>query len=373
MSQPRSRIAYIDALRALAITAVIATHAARIWPGLPDMVRPIALLGTNGVQLFFVASALTLLLSNARRNDGAAAFYIRRFFRIAPMFWLAIALYLLLDRLFTQPFWSSGTVDWHTILLTIFFSHGWSPEAINAVVPGGWTIAVEMMFYLAFPLLAASVTSLNRAILFLVASILLAIDANSLTADAWPADRTILFGEFLYYWLPNSLPCFAIGFVAFYLLPYAPRTRLGSLALLLGAGLVALYVAFGPLPFFATGTQPLARGTVFALACLLLILALQHGNYPLLVNRAVCFLGRVSYSGYLTHWVLVELALLVFRDFHTGPVASTILWLASILVLVPCTAALSFLTYSLIERPGIGAGARMVDALRGAPVPEPNR
>ena len=36
-------------------------------------------------------------------------------------------------------------------LSTAFFLHGLHPEAINSVIPGGWSIAVEMTFYLFFP------------------------------------------------------------------------------------------------------------------------------------------------------------------------------------------------------------------------------
>ena len=39
------------------------------------------------------------------------------------------------------------------VLLTFFFLHSSSVTAYNSVVPGGWSIAVEMQFNLPFPLL----------------------------------------------------------------------------------------------------------------------------------------------------------------------------------------------------------------------------
>ena len=103
------------------------------------------------MNLFFVVSALTLMMSWSQRKDGTLAFYVRRLFRIAPMFWLAGAVYVSLDQMLPTPFWVGGSVTVLTIILTALFSHGWSPDAINAVVPGGWTIAVEMTFYVLFP------------------------------------------------------------------------------------------------------------------------------------------------------------------------------------------------------------------------------
>ena len=44
--------------------------------------------------MFFVVSALTLMASSHQRGDGAAAFFIRRIFRIVPMFWLSIPAYV---------------------------------------------------------------------------------------------------------------------------------------------------------------------------------------------------------------------------------------------------------------------------------------
>ena len=45
---------------------------------LPGAVRTLADQGARGVQLFFVASAITLCMSWEARRDGAIPFYIRR-------------------------------------------------------------------------------------------------------------------------------------------------------------------------------------------------------------------------------------------------------------------------------------------------------
>src|SRR5258708_32803586 len=92
-SNPIRHFAYIDALRGYAILMVIAVHTSEAFPDLPSSLSKILSQGARGVQLFFVTSALTLSLSWVARQENAAEFYIRRFFRIAPMFWIAVVVF----------------------------------------------------------------------------------------------------------------------------------------------------------------------------------------------------------------------------------------------------------------------------------------
>ena len=362
-----SRVEYIDSLRGLAITGVIASHVGLLFDNLPWRVGRVAGLGANGVHLFFVASALTLLISWSRHQDGTLPFYVRRIFRIAPMFWLAALTYVPLDSVLNAPFWSNGTVSDGNIILTIFFCHGWSPDAINAVVPGGWTIAVEMTFYAIFPLLAAGITTLKRSCAFAIIAMLIAPVANSVAIHLWGnVTPTRELAEFIYYWLPNSLPCFAVGFVTFHLLNKAPRSFPLSTGLLFCAASISLYVAWGNLPFGSSFGRPLSRGTIFSAACLLLVLALHRVPNIILVNRVTRGLGRVSYSAYLVHWLLVEALLLTIGPVHASPLMSSLLWLFAAPVLIAATGAMASVTYRYVEKPMIHLGSRLARKLRAA-------
>jgi peptidoglycan/LPS O-acetylase OafA/YrhL len=249
LSPDPKRIDYIDSLRGLAIAGVIATHSLILFPDLPWLVRQLGGLGSHGVHLFFVASALTLMVSWSSRRDGVLSFYTRRAFRIVPMFYLATMLYMLLGSVLESPFWADGTIDFRAILLTLLFSNGWFPAAINAVVPGGWTISVEMTFYVIFPLLATLITTPLRAAIFVVLALLIAATANMSIPVLYPGSEASALKFFSYYWLPNSLPSFAVGFLAYSLLNRAPRGRWAASCLLLCAGLAAAFVMLGPLPY----------------------------------------------------------------------------------------------------------------------------
>jgi exopolysaccharide production protein ExoZ len=105
---------YIDALRGYAILGVIAVHATVAAPGLEWPLRLVAEQGARGVQLFFLVSALTLMLSWRERGDGLMPFYIRRIFRIGPMFWLAMVFFVAIEAsgLSVGDWWSPGRTSW---------------------------------------------------------------------------------------------------------------------------------------------------------------------------------------------------------------------------------------------------------------------
>lgn len=94
-----------------------------------------------GVPLFFIISAISLTISFEERKESKLKFYIRRFFRIAPMYYFAIVLYN----------YNNYNLEMFSLLSNIFFIHGFYPLGNNNVVPGGWSIATEMTFYVIFP------------------------------------------------------------------------------------------------------------------------------------------------------------------------------------------------------------------------------
>ena len=147
---------YIDALRGIAILGVMLVHSRGIVEPSSYILSKISSAGSRGVQLFYIASALTLFLSMSSRKKTERhpyiCFFLRRFFRIAPAFYTAIIVYSLYYGL-APRYWAPNGIDWWYIPLTAMFLHGWHPETITSVVPGGWSIAFEMTFYLFVPYL----------------------------------------------------------------------------------------------------------------------------------------------------------------------------------------------------------------------------
>ena len=349
---------YIDALRGFAITGVLATHIEGMFPDMFGPAQTLARFATNGVHLFFMTSALTLMMSWHARQDGASRFWIRRLFRIAPMFWLAILVYAALHA---SGLWPQGAHDWFDVLLTFMFVHGWSTYAINLVVPGCWTIGAEMTFYLLFPLIATLVTSLPRAVLFVVLSLAVAIASHAAIVPMLEGLSKYDRDNFQAFWFPNTLLSFAIGCLFYFLLPWAPRTAWR--ANLPRAGIVVLlgYCLHAPAVLWFTSWQsPVAMQLLTPLMCGAFALSLANIPAPFLVNRVTRFIGKVSFSAYLLHFLVFHVLWVTIGPHHLGALLSTVLYLLTCCVVMAVTVAISWLTWRLIERPGVRAGERFI-------------
>jgi peptidoglycan/LPS O-acetylase OafA/YrhL len=320
--QHDSRLQWIDALRGYAIVGVIAAHL-ELFPH-----------GVRGVQLFFLASAISLLHSWHNRKDGAAYFYVRRFFRIAPMFYFSIPAFIWLASTAgaaPTPMQVGATV---TGLFWI------TPDWQNSVVPGSWSIACEVLFYSIFPLLADRLDTFKKSALALGGSIAVA-------ALAWPlltayagkmgADSALARNAFAFAFITTQLPCFLAGFCVYFA---ASSQRIARLC---GAAGTALMLAVLLWP------QRSAFYIAFVASFALIAYSLSNGVLSVLNSRLMAWIGIVSYSAYFWHFFLIGLMQLMMPQF--GGV-----W--QIVFVVIITFGASFLTYRIIERPTIRLGAR---------------
>jgi len=216
------KLQFINNLRALAILLVIFHHAGELFTD-ASVFRLFSQWGKCGVQLFFVMSAFTLCYTGSNltlQPKYLAGFYIKRLFRIVPMYYLAIVGYYYLTYL------TNHSVVWHledlagytksNILLNILFLHGFSPAANNSVVPGGWSIGCEMLFYILFPFIL-SLTKISRMYLLPV-QIISWLAVGALLFIAKLKGHHGLGGEssFAYYFIANQMSAFIWGILLFY-------------------------------------------------------------------------------------------------------------------------------------------------------------
>ncbi|MFT4111123.1 acyltransferase family protein [Silvibacterium sp.] len=145
----------LDGLRAISILLVITWHV--------DEHRWWYLSGYTGVMIFFVLSGFlihTLLLREEDRSGTVSlkAFYLRRSFRILPLYFTVLAMYVGMLRL---PMLAKQAVAFRAALP--YYLTGFNDIAPMAPFNQSWSLGVEEKFYLVWPLLGFVVLAARRA------------------------------------------------------------------------------------------------------------------------------------------------------------------------------------------------------------------
>ncbi len=305
---------------------------------------------------------MTMCLMWTQRTEAnpTRKFYIRRFLRIAPLFWLAIPLYLAVNG--TGPSTNAPNgIGPLQVILTATFLHGFWPDSVNSVVPGDWSIAAEMTFYLLFPFLIIAFGARRHLylglaiVLHLVNVCLFKPYAFALFSAYYGAGNEAFVWNALHISFLNQLPVFLVGCALF----FALRDGFAKS----DAAIFALFIA---LSFIAD------RATVsheFNYLMINLVLgALVAGCIRLTIRWSpIEALGRNSYSMYLSHFAVI------YGLRQVWPLADG---LVSLLIAYAVTAALSYLvaraTWQLVERRAQDLAHRLTSPASSRPAIGPN-
>lgn len=359
---------YIDVLRAIAILMVIFVHNSQTANGLSAQAKSISLYGQVGVQLFFVASAYTLCFSQTKRRQEKyqlKSFFIRRFFRIAPLYYFAIAWYFLTDPINNILKIINVTPHYNfiNVLANVFFLHGFVPFANNNIVPGGWSIGAEMAFYALFPILfklfswAYSKWGLLSLYGLVIASILLNIAVQIGIGKFWSAE--LASDPFIYRNLINQLSVFLMGMTIFFHHQYNHSLKISiAVQSIVFAGLtLCLELLFDDKQPWVLVTVTVCSGISFVI----LLNILKELEYS---NKILAEIGKVSYSMYIFHFGFVWYLIPGLKMNLEQLVEPHLLLMFSFVLSVFSTFWVAKLSYKYIESPGILLSKHLIAKLQ---------
>ena len=351
------KLDYIDALRGYAILGVVAVHSLM---GKVDVFgSSIIGLGAKGVQLFYIMSAFTLMLSFKNtivKNKSNLNFFIRRFFRIAPMFYLAIIvwLYLSVDIIYVYNDYRKISIG--SIISHFFLIHGLNPNWQDSLVPGGWSVAVESIFYILCPFFFLKITSLKNAILWFLASLYIGSLITYLLSNlniipfSWKRDL------WLYGYFPNQANVFLVGFLLYYL-QFESNFKIVKILIFLLLLIIPNFLIYRLLNFEVHNEINILVTYSF----IFLFFLVKNKRFEFLKPNFIQVIGKFSYSIYIIHFIVLYFISRYKLDILFTN--NTINYIFIFLITLIISTLVSSITYKYIEQKFISLGKYIITNL----------
>ena len=365
--QDKQSTEFLDLARGLAALWVLLAHCS-IWGagGLwTSMVEP-----KKAVYLFMAVSGFLMLYTVDRQKIHLHwwKFYIRRYLRIAPAYYFALFVTLIVGRFivegmrtfqaFNPAYWANDSVYGApfqeggilNLVAHLTFIFGFFPElSVSSLLPD-WSLALEMQFYAAFPLLyfafrrwPAAIVGTTLTIVSITFAYLYGIGVQRGFVRAFDEPTFLLF----------SLPHFLVG-----ALIYEAGVRNRAINLL-GAAVIFVVTAWG------TGHSR----ALLAIA-LIAIAYFWAFDFPILAKRichnpVVRFLSDTSYAVYLLHGTVLMIGGARLMNLMIDIGWSKHVAVAMVMLLVTaCTYPIAWFVYRFIEMPGIALAKKITASNR---------
>ncbi|WP_051812495.1 acyltransferase family protein [Streptomyces sp. NRRL S-340] len=357
------RLPSLTGLRFFAAFLVVISHVGtnllpRVAPDQTFAIRVLYECGAFGVSFFFILSGFVLTWV-ARDGDSVGRFWRRRFFKIYPNHLVTMLAALLLAA------GAGHALSGRDASTTLLLVQSWIPDMklqynLWSNTPT-WSLACEVLFYLAFPWLLKLLRKIPPARLWVTfAVVYAAIWAVPLVASWMPTSGGVHPGTgqnwlsmwFMTFFPPVRMLEFVLGIVTALIVVNRRWIRLPFVVALV----------FPLIPLVAEGGMPDELGFVAltSLPLAFLVAAVASADIDArsgrtwLGSRPLVFLGEISFALYLVHWLVVAYGWIGRSSPAWGARPAPSSW-PEILGLAGLTIAtslvLAWLLYTLVERP----------------------
>lgn len=349
------RFEFLDGLRGIAALLVVFFHfnnrlAESSIPLFPDFIDSFLNLGHLGVEIFFALSGFVIAYSIRNQTitfPFIGKFFIRRSIRLDPPYWIIVFILVALSaigNLFkTAPYQLPGFTE---ITINLFYLSDFleTPK----ILPVSWTLAFEIQFYLFLVLLVKFLQFLDSKISQKQGSLL-----------SFPSLAVLSFLMILsllqstpYSWFPNIPGLFLNKWYSFFSGTLACWTMLQVIKPLF------FWINLGFIATYALAKDPSA--CVTCLISLVIYWAIMKDMMNTLLRGPIFqYLGKISYSLYLIHWVIglkfMDIAVRFFGE-HIESKALTFLLMMTALSFTLCA---SHIFYRFIELPSLRLSRKM--------------
>ena len=361
----------LDGLRFYAFLGVFFCHTLPLDPAfyrslhlpLPWLWVAIITSGAAGVDLFFALSAflITSLLLRERHQTGKISlrlFYIRRALRIWPLYFLLVALGVVLAHSAANrkhQWYYDQSLPWYYVVGYLLFVGNWVYAAFgttHSICAPLWTVSIEEQFYLIWPALMK---------FFKRRDMVAAAIATFLIATASQVGLALARagGGYMYFGSASRCDSLALGILLALFADRLPKLTSTIRFLLIASGLIGWVASTAWIPDqLETASMRMVVGRmIIALSSGAILFGCLHSQSSLLTGAWVVRLGKISYGLYMLHFTGLLIVLSLFRPAWGWEL------LATKMLGFVVTVALAFASYRWIESPFLRLKERFATVL----------